>query len=59
MTILFIVCIDAILNDVLVFEVIKSKAPEFAVIQKVSGNASKNSCHVIMLHFIIAPCELF
>ena len=60
MALLFIAYTDAILNDVLSFDVIKTKAPEFVGHLKVtvSFNASSNSCHVLMFHYLITPCEL-
>ena len=57
---LFIDYIDAILNDVLIFDVIKSKTPEFVGHSK-SGwnfNASVKSYQILMSHDFITPCEL-
>ena len=53
MAILLIDYIDAILNDALIFDVIKSTAPEFVGHSRVAGNfnASRNSYQILM--FII------
>ena len=59
MEIPFIVYIDTILNDVLIFDVIKSKAPEFVGHSKSSWQFQcfKNSYHISMCHYSITPCE--
>ena len=53
MAILFTDYTDAILNDVLIFDFIKTKAPEF-----VGHSKRDNSCYVLMVHYPITPCEL-
>ena len=60
MAILFIAYTCAILNDVLIFDAIKTKAPEFVGHSNVTVSfyASSYSCHVLMFHYLITPCEL-
>ena len=59
MAILLIDYIEAILNEALIFDVIKGKAPEFVGHSKKAGNfnASRNSYQILMCHYFITPCE--
>ena len=60
MAILFILYINAVLNDILTSDIKKIRHQNLWAIQTVavSFNASKHSCHILMCHHFITPCEL-